>query len=81
MAVLLGATAGADDLTDRVFRQLVITGRSRFALYLARIPAGLSILLPLAAVGYTVTALVTGLLNTPHTPGEFIPSAGASRVR
>jgi len=77
LAVLLGATAGADDLTDGMFRQLVITGRSRLALYLARIPGGLSILLPLAAVGYTVTALVTGFLNSPVAPGEFIPSAGA----
>ena len=77
LAVLLGATAGSDDLTDGMFRQLVITGRSRIALYLARIPAGLSILLPLAAVGYTVTALVTGFLNSPPAPGEFIPSTGA----
>ncbi|MGD0442222.1 MAG: hypothetical protein ABSB52_16555 [Acidimicrobiales bacterium] len=77
LAVLLGASAGADDLTDGMFRQLVITGRSRLALFLARIPAGLSILLPLAAVGYTVTALVTGFLNGPHAPGEFIPSTGA----
>ncbi len=76
LAVVLGASAGTDDLTDGMFRQFVVTGRSRLALYLARIPAGLFILLPLAAVGYTVTALVTGFLNTPHAPGEFIPSAG-----
>jgi len=37
-----------------MFRHLVITGRSRLALYLARIPAGLSILLSLAAAGFTV---------------------------
>ena len=40
-AVMLGATAGTTDLTDGLFRHLVITGRSRVALYLARIPAGL----------------------------------------
>ncbi len=77
LAVLLGATAGADDLTDGMFRQLVITGRSRVALYLARIPGGLSVLLPLATVGFTVTALVTGFLNSPPSPGEVVPSAGA----
>ena len=77
LAVLLGATAGADDLTDGMFRQLVITGRSRVALFLARIPAGLSVLLPLAAAGFTVTALVTGFLNSPPAPGEVVPSAGA----
>ena len=77
LAVLLGASVGADDLTDGMFRQLVITGRSRLALYLARIPAGLSILLPLAAVGYTVAALVTGFLNSPHAPDELVPSTSA----
>jgi hypothetical protein len=77
VAVVLGATAGTDDLTDGMFRHLVITGRSRLALYLARIPAGLSILLSLAAVGYTVAALATGFLNSPHATGALTPSAGA----
>ena len=63
VAVMFGATAGTTDLTDGMFRHLVITGRSRFALYLARIPAGLSILLSLAAVGFTVTALATAFLG------------------
>jgi hypothetical protein len=76
-AVVLGATAGTDDLTDGMFRHLVITGRSRLALYLARVPAGLTILLSLAAVGFTVAALVTGFLNSPHAPGALAPSAGA----
>jgi len=39
VAAALGCTAGSDDLSDGVFRHLVITGRSRVALYLARIPA------------------------------------------
>src|SRR5215471_21696405 len=66
VAVMLGATAGTSDLTDGMFRHLVITGRSRLALYLARIPAGLSILLPLAAAGFAVTCLVTAFLGSPH---------------
>jgi hypothetical protein len=66
VAVTLGATAGTSDLTDGMFRHLVITGRSRLALYLARIPAGLFILLSLAAVGFTLTCLVTALLGNPH---------------
>jgi hypothetical protein len=65
-AVMLGATAATGDLTDGMFRHLVITGRSRLALYLARIPAGLSILLSLAAVGFTVTALATAFLGGPE---------------
>ena len=66
VAVMLGATAGTSDLTDGMFRHLVITGRSRLALYLARIPAGLSILVSLAAVGFTVTALATAFLGGPE---------------
>ena len=77
VAVLLGATAGTTDLTDGMFRHLVITGRSRLALYLARIPAGLAILLSLAAVGFTVACLVTAFLSSPHAAGALTPSAGA----
>jgi len=54
VAATLGATAGSIDLTEGMFRHLVVTGRSRLALYLARIPAGLAIIVPLVAVGFTV---------------------------
>ena len=37
-----------------MFRHLVVTGRSRLALYLARIPAGLAIIVPLVAIGFTI---------------------------
>jgi hypothetical protein len=77
IAVTLGVTAGTADVTDGMFRHLVITGRSRLALYLARIPAGLSILLSLAAVGFTVACLVTGFLGSPLTAGAVAPSPGA----
>jgi hypothetical protein len=76
-AVMLGATAGTDDLTDGMFRHLVITGRSRLALYLARIPAGLAILLSLAAAGFTVTCLVTAFLHSPLPAGAVTPSVSA----
>ena len=46
VAAVVGAAAATIDLNDGVFRYLVITGRSRLALYLARIPAGLAILVP-----------------------------------
>jgi hypothetical protein len=76
-AVALGATAGTADLTDGMFRHLVITGRSRIALYLARIPAGLSILLSLTAIGVAVACLVTGFLGGPQAAGAVPPSPGA----
>jgi hypothetical protein len=44
VAAALGCTAGSVDLTEGMSRHLVVTGRSRVALYLARIPAGLAII-------------------------------------
>jgi hypothetical protein len=76
-AIALGATAGTADLTDGMFRHLVITGRSRLALYLARIPAGLTIIGSFAAVGFTVTCLVTAFLGSPHTAG--VPAGDMAR--
>jgi hypothetical protein len=58
VAATLGATAGSVDLTEGMFRHLVVTGRSRLALYVARIPAGLAIIVPLVAVGFTIVCTV-----------------------
>jgi len=66
VAVTVGASAGTTDLTDGMFRHLVITGRSRVALYLARIPAGLAILLPVMALAFTLCCLVTSFEGTPN---------------
>jgi hypothetical protein len=63
IAAAFGATAGTTDLTDGVFRHLVITGRSRLALYLARIPAGLAILLTLTGAGFAIVCLATVYLG------------------
>ena len=65
-AATLGATAGTTDLTDGMFRHLVITGRSRVALYLARIPAGLTVILPLVALAFTMNCLVTSFEGSPN---------------
>ncbi|HYA68578.1 MAG TPA: hypothetical protein VED63_07585, partial [Acidimicrobiales bacterium] len=43
---------------EGMFRHLVVTGRSRLALYGARIPAGLAIIVPLVAIGFTVVCAV-----------------------
>ncbi len=66
IAAALGATAGATDLGEGMFRHLVITGRSRVALFLARIPSGLAIILPLIAIGFTFMCLVTAFEGTPQ---------------
>ncbi len=66
VAAVVGAAAATTDLNDGVFRYLVITGRSRLALYLARIPAGLAILVPAVAVAFTMLCLVTGYEAAPQ---------------
>ncbi len=58
VAAVVGCTAGSVDLTEGMFRHLVITGRSRLALYLARIPAGLAIVIAMVTVGYTIVCVV-----------------------
>ncbi len=68
-AILIGATAGAGDLGAGMFRNLVVTGRSRLALFLARIPGGLIVLWPLIAIAYLIicvgAVVFAGGLDTP----------------
>jgi hypothetical protein len=54
-AILIGAEAGTTDLSSGVFRDLVATGRSRTALFLARIPAAIAIALTLTLSGFAVS--------------------------
>jgi len=68
-AILVGATLGAGDLGSGVFRELVVTGRSRLALFAARVPAGLAIVLPIVGAGFAITAtgstVFAGSLDAP----------------
>lgn len=61
--------AGAGDWANGVFRDLVVTGRSRFALFASRVPAALAItwLLTIAAYGLLLigTYAFAGGLPTP----------------
>lgn len=66
VAATLGAAAGTTDLSDGVFRGLVVTGRSRLALFLARVPAGLAILLPVVAMAFSAICLVTSYAGVPQ---------------
>ena len=81
VAATVGCTAGSVDLSEGMFRHLVITGRSRLALYLARIPAGLAIVLPIVVAGFAVVCVVC-LLAAPtqlNYDGVNVP-AGLSRA-
>jgi hypothetical protein len=68
-AILIGATLGAGDLNSGVFRELVVTGRSRLALFAVRLPAGLALVWALAGGGFAVTAIASrvfaGSLDAP----------------
>ena len=66
VAAVVGAAAATTDLNDGVFRYLVVTGRSRLALYLARIPAGLAILVSALAIAFTMLCLVTAYEAAPQ---------------
>jgi hypothetical protein len=60
--ILVGSTVGTGDIGAGVFRELVVTGRSRLALFAARIPAGLAFLLVPVAIGFAVSASAATLL-------------------
>jgi hypothetical protein len=68
-AILIGAEAGAGDLAAGVFRDNVLTGRSRTALFLSRIPAAVTITLTVTAVAFAIGVAATfafaGGLATP----------------
>jgi hypothetical protein len=76
VAATLGCTAGSVDLSEGMFRHLVVTGRSRLALYMARIPAGLAIIVPLVAVGFIIvcTVCVFAAPTTISYDGANIPA-------
>jgi ABC-type transport system involved in multi-copper enzyme maturation permease subunit len=56
-AAIVGSRVGAGDKDAGVYRDLVVTGRSRVALYLSRIPAGFAFLVPFVAAAYTLAAV------------------------
>ncbi len=68
-AVLIGAEAGAGDTAAGVFRDNVITGRSRLALFLSRIPAALVVTIAVTALANAFgLAVVFGLAGGLPTP-------------
>jgi hypothetical protein len=55
-AILVGTAAGTADVSTGVFRDLVATGKSRWALFFARVPGALAFFLPIITLGYVVIA-------------------------
>ena len=71
-AILVGATLGAGDLGSGVFRELVVTGRSRLGLFAARVPAGLGLVFAVVGAGFALTATA----STVFAGSSDIPGAG-----
>lgn len=58
-SILVGATAGSQDVANGVFRDLVVTGRKRAILFLVRLPGAFLVVFPMLATAFAV-ALVWG---------------------
>ena len=58
-AILIGVEAGTGDASAGVFRDLVVTGRSRLALFASRVPAALAVCWLVAVTGYLLVLLGT----------------------
>ncbi len=69
-ALLIGVEAGTGDASAGVFRDLVVTGRSRVALFASRVPAALAMCFAVVGVAFAVLLLGTfvfaGGLPTPE---------------
>jgi ABC-type transport system involved in multi-copper enzyme maturation permease subunit len=61
--VLVGAFAGSADLSAGVFRALVTTGRPRWQLFLARVPAVLIIIVPVIVVTWAAICVYSVALS------------------
>lgn len=62
LSALIGATAGAWDVQNGTFRYLVMTGRSRTAVYLARIPAVLALTVLIVAPAALLTVVASEVM-------------------
>jgi predicted small integral membrane protein len=81
VGTIIGSTAGAQDLESGVFRDLAATGRSRLALFGARIPGAWTIVLPIAALASVAAAVGSFALAGPLAgPGTGAIVAGTIGV-
>lgn len=58
-AIMIGTDGGAGDLSAGVFRDLVVTGRSRLALFGSRVPASLALCWIVVVAAYIVVVIGT----------------------
>jgi ABC-type transport system involved in multi-copper enzyme maturation permease subunit len=76
-AIMIGTDGGAGDLAAGVFRDLVVTGRSRTALFASRVPAALGLCWLVMLAGYAVIVVGTyALASGTPTPGGALAVNG-----
>jgi len=69
MGVIVGGTAGTQDIESGVFRDLAATGRSRLALFSARMTGAWAVVLPILAASMAATAVLSIVLaDSAPTP-------------
>jgi len=79
VGVVIGGTAGTQDIESGVFRDLAATGRSRLALFGARMTGAWTIVLPIVAVtGIALGGLSVVLAGTAAAPGAATLVAGTA---
>jgi ABC-type transport system involved in multi-copper enzyme maturation permease subunit len=68
-AILIGTDAGAGDAASGVFRDLVVTGRSRIGLFATRVPAAIGLTWLVALAGYAILTIgIYSFAGTGETP-------------
>jgi hypothetical protein len=81
VGAIIGATAGTQDIESGVFRDLAATGRSRLALFGARVAAALVVVLPVLALTAGLTAAgAVALAGSLDAPGAGALAAGTAAV-
>jgi ABC-type transport system involved in multi-copper enzyme maturation permease subunit len=58
-AILIGTEAGAGEVADRTLKELVVTGRSRLALFASRIPAAVILTAAVVTVAMAIATVLT----------------------
>ncbi|MGA7704429.1 MAG: hypothetical protein WB998_05980 [Solirubrobacteraceae bacterium] len=73
-ALLIGVEAGTGDASAGVFRDLVVTGRSRLALFATRVPAALAVTVAMMLCAYALLLIGTFAFasNLPTPSGSLI---------
>jgi hypothetical protein len=72
-AIMVGVTAGGGDLGAGIFRELVVTGRSRIALFGVRFPGGILFLAPYVLVAAAIASVASvALPSREPNPGVLL---------